>query len=74
MSTEEKHRASLLLSYEALRQILHLRDDLKVVDVRANCLEGTVDIILSGESLPIARRSSTFLRKPWRELIDWELG
>jgi len=69
-----KRRAALCLSFEALRKLLHLRDDLEIIGFRVNLLEETVDFILVGESLSEQPRKSPMIRKPLRELIDWELG
>jgi len=37
-------------------------------------MEESVDFILEGESLPETPRKTPVMRKPFRELIDWELG
>ena len=69
-----KRRASLCISFEALHSLLHLRGDLTLIGVRVNRMEESVDFILEGESLPETPRKTPVMRKPFRELIDWELG
>lgn len=69
-----KRRAALSLSFEALQNLLHLRGDLKLIGIRVDRTEESVDFIIEGESLPETPRKHPIIRKPLRELIDWELG
>ena len=67
-------RASLCVSFKALESLLHLREGIEVIGIKVNPTEQSVDFIFAGESLPQAQRKCPIVRKPFRELIDRELG
>ena len=68
-----RNRGSVLLSFEAVGKMLHLRDGLTVINAMVNPGDETVEFFVAGEGLPALQRRETIVRFRLAELSDWEL-
>lgn len=68
-----KRRVSVILSYEMLRGLLHLREDLQITGVERRASTESVEIFVSGPNLPEVQRRAQITRVSLATLMDYEV-
>lgn len=68
-----RRRTAVVLSFQAMAKLLHLRDGLSVTNVAVNPAEDTVEFFVDGDTLAPVGRRETIPRTRLLDLCDWEM-
>lgn len=72
-AAEPRRLGALCLSYDAMGKLLHLRDGLSIVGVKADPATETVEFLIAGAFMPAKLKGAPTVRLPFNEFIDSEL-
>jgi len=68
-----KRRAAVVLSFELLREFMHIRPSLQIVSVSVSASREEIKVILDGPELAEMRRRQEVIIVPLKDLMDYEL-
>jgi len=73
MPASVRRRAAVVLSFDLLRDFLHIRPSLQIVSVSVSPSREEIKVILDGPDFPEMRRRQEVIVVPMKDLMDYEL-